>query len=830
MSGQVGNREGAERGAWRQALLAGLLLTVLVVWVLRELWLPTTDQTIYPWGSDTLGHLIKVEYLQQEIAAGHLYPNLFPAWYNGIQLLRYYPPLPYYLLVAINGLVGDVLAAGHWFVVGTALIGALSFLAFARWVGWGPAVLGALLLALAPDNLRVALAEGNLPRSLATAFLPGLTYCQLCLLTGEGGRRHALIGAWLVTAVILSHAMMGAIFGVSLGLVAVTLFLLGRVPVYRLLRALGMLAVGLALAGVWLLPSLAGGISELSQEAMTEALAVFPLSVYLNPFLRQGDREILYVGLGLVGVLFLGLLRPAGRRPIPLTFFLVGMATVLISTPGFNALFQGLPAHQLFWPIRFLSFSGLALLVALVFQLQGVQTHPRGRLILLSVAVILLLDTAPSLHLVFRRPPPAPLLAIAQELRERPGWRVATLDFSRLGSPPSYLFTALGGREQVFGWAYQGARTATNVAALNGALEGGAWGYALGALDRLGADDLVVWLGDERLARFAALLPTAGFSRVRSEQELALYHRDGGPRAFRVQADALGIGPGARNFATIFPGLEIATSPRVDDYDPAYLAHFRLLVLSRFSWRDQGRAEAIIRAYAGQGGEVLIDLSGTPDDPLAREPRFLNVYGERVRFSGEPIEINVDGERRRLLPFASRPWQAIVPQGELDSPVTLDYHGVSGTVLGFARYGSGRVWFVGLNLPYHTLLTQDPVGLAILSRVMTVPAGRSPSLFSVPLDHYQADRDGYRFDYTLAEEGDLIVPVADHGGSEIRVDGQVVASHSLDNLVGFTAPAGTHRVEIVFRPTAIYGQGALLSLVGVVVGGVGLLFWKRGAP
>lgn len=826
MSGPVGNNEGHDRWTWPQTFLAGLLLTVLVLAALRDLWLPTADQAIYPWGSDTLGHLIKVEYLQQEIAAGHLYPNLFPAWYNGIQLLRYYPPLPYYVLVALNRVIRDILITGHWFVILTALVGALSLLAFARWVGWGPAILGAFLFALSPDNLRVALAEGNLPRALATAFLPGLTYCLLCLLTGEGGRRHALIGALLVTAVILSHAMMGAIFGVSLGLVAVTLFFIGRVPFSRLVRALGTLAVGLALAGVWLLPSLSGGISELSQEAMTEALAVFPLSVYLNPFLRQSDLEILYVGLGLVGVLFLGLLRPAGRRPIPLTFLLVGMVTVLISTPGFNDLFQGLPAHQLFWPIRFLSFSGLALLVALVFQLQGLQAHPRGRLILLLVALILLLDTAPSLRLVFRRPPPAPLLAIAQELQARPGWRVATLDFSRLGSSPSYLFTAQGGREQVFGWAYQGARTATNVAALNGALESGAWGYALGALDLLGADDLVLLKRDYRLAQFAGILPEAGFSLVWSNSDLALYHRDGGPRAFRVQADALGIGPGAQNFAAVFPGLLIATSPRVDDYDLAYLARFRLLVLSRFTWRDQRRAEAIIRAYAEQGGDVLIDLSGTPDDPLAREPRFLDVYGERVRFSGEPIEINVDGEQRRLLPFAYRPWQAIVPQGELEAPVTLNYHGVIGTVLGFVHYGNGRVWFVGLNLPYHTLLTQDPVGLAILSRVMTVPAGRPPSLLSVPLDHYQADRDGYRFDYTLAEESDLIVPVADHGGTEIRLDGQPVESHSLYNLVGFTAPAGTHRVEIAFRPTPIYQQGMVVSLVGLITGLVGLIRWR----
>jgi uncharacterized membrane protein len=805
-----------------------VLVAVVVLLALRGLWWPATDGARYPWSSDTLGHLIKADYLQQEIAAGHWYPNLFPHWYNGVQMMRYYPPLPYYALVGINLLTRDMLMAGHVYIVLAALLGALACLLFARWVGWLPAASGALLFALAPDNLRVALAEGNLPRTLASALLPALTYCLLCVLRGEGRRRHLIAGGLLLTATILSHAMMGAIFGAGLGALAVLLFLLKGSSARSTLDALSVLVVGLLLSGVWLLPSLTGGISSLDQQAVTEALVIFPLTTYLNPVLRFENPEALYLGLALSVAVSLGLLHPAGRRPLPLSLFVIGVGTALISTPGFNDLFNGLPAHQLFWPIRFLSFSALALTLALIFQLPVWLKQRHGTFIVALFALGLMLDVTPSLRLAVRRPEPRDLAAISRELAGSQGWRVATLDFSRLGSAPTYLFTAQGGREQVFGWAYQGARTATNVAALNGALETGAAAYALTALDLLGADDVVVLESDARLAQFAPHLPERGYAEVWIGGGLSLYHREGGPRAIRVIAEVLGIGSGAQNVATLFPSMMLASSPYVDDLDPASLARFRTLVLSRFQWHDQSRAEALVREFAERGGEVVVDLNGAPDDSLAREPRFLDVYGERVRFAGERVTVVGEGVSQDLLPFAEPEWQTVVPQGDLHPALTFDYHGVQGLALGVMPIGSGRVWFVGLNLPYHTARTNDPVGLAMLQRLLKLPARQPAEFVTVPLRNYRADRDGYRFDLTLEAGGDLLIPVADHGGAEIRVDGQPVLNRSLYNLIGVTAPAGQHRIEIVFQPTPVYSVGVIVSLIGATLGGLGLYRWKGG--
>ena len=99
----------------------------------------------YPWGSDTLGHITKAEYLKQQIDDGILFPNLFTDWYLGHQILRYFPPLPYYLLVGLINLTGNSLAATNWFIALCALMGGLMCLPFRRWIGWTLATFGGIL-------------------------------------------------------------------------------------------------------------------------------------------------------------------------------------------------------------------------------------------------------------------------------------------------------------------------------------------------------------------------------------------------------------------------------------------------------------------------------------------------------------------------------------------------------------------------------------------------------------------------------------------------------------------------------------------------------------
>ena len=172
----------------RRVLWAALFITAISFLIYWDVLWPADPSLRYPWSYDSWGHLIKAEYLQEQIATGTWYPDIFPQWYNGQQMLRYYAPLPYYALVGLLPAAGDVFVAANWFLFIAALFGGLSMLLYARRYGPTFAMFGGVLLVLMPDNIRVAFAEGNLPRVFAAALLPAAFLCLLNVLTADRRR------------------------------------------------------------------------------------------------------------------------------------------------------------------------------------------------------------------------------------------------------------------------------------------------------------------------------------------------------------------------------------------------------------------------------------------------------------------------------------------------------------------------------------------------------------------------------------------------------------------------------------------------------------------
>jgi uncharacterized membrane protein len=145
-----------------------VVCAVLIYWPV----LSVASSTAIPWGSDTLGHVSRLDFLASSIQPGSSVPDIYPDWYLGMQLFRYYPPFTYYVLILIQMFTGQAVLAVNWFIVLCALVGGLSFLLFKKWIGWLPALGGGLIYLVLPDNVRVAFSEGNLPRVLASAFVP----------------------------------------------------------------------------------------------------------------------------------------------------------------------------------------------------------------------------------------------------------------------------------------------------------------------------------------------------------------------------------------------------------------------------------------------------------------------------------------------------------------------------------------------------------------------------------------------------------------------------------------------------------------------------------
>ncbi len=805
-------------------LLAAVAILAVTLVVYRQVIFPPDPAARYPWSSDTWGHLIKAEYLLEQVRQGHWYPDLFPYWYSGQQMLRYYAPLPYYILMALLVVTGDVFAAGNWTLFLAALAGGLSMLLFARWYGLGWATVGGVLLVLLPDNLRVAFAEGNLPRILAAALLPAAFFCLLDILSSQRPRMFSFLGlAVLVSLIVLSHAMMGAIFSVCMLLFVLVYWVLARASFGSVRRAvLGVLA-GVLLSGWWLLPSLTGGITDLNAEAASEALASFPWSVSFNPALRASNREAFYVGASFL--LALGLMLAWWRRldALSRTLLVIGSITLLVSSTLLNDIYNSLPFHQLFWPLRFMSFAGFVLVLASVallrtaWQASGPRRESAGRFLALGLVLVMALDFWQSVPLAHTREAPQETEQVASMLRDSPGWRVAVADLSRLGSAPSYLFTAVGGREQVYGWAYQGAATAPLLAMVNQAMEKGFTAYAVDRLQRLGADDVVV-LNGLPLPGFRQGLEDAGYRRSFRGQQMDVYHRDGVPRAYRANATILAIGTGGQNLSLLFPGVLAASSPTLDSYDLEFLARFDTLVLAGFDWRSRARAEEMVKELAARGKRVIIDLTGTPLDSLSRTPRFLDVYGEPVLLSSPPLLLLDDGPER-LQPFdpAYDPWLAFVPQGLDSRELGFQVQSVRGTVIGTRRTGEGQVTFLGLNLVFHAVLTHDPLAIQIVEGLLGVPASQAPPLEWLPMRDYSASQSGYRFSLDVPGDGYYLLPLARHAGTAVYVDGQPVPSVAVEALALVRLPAGQHQVEVRSLRTSIYRAGVAATGLGLVV-------------
>ncbi|MGW8226912.1 MAG: 6-pyruvoyl-tetrahydropterin synthase-related protein, partial [Anaerolineales bacterium] len=240
---------------------------------------------------------------------------------------------------------------------------------------------------------------------------------------------------------------------------------------------------------------------------------------------------------------------------------------------------------------------------------------------------------------------------------------------------------------------------------------------------------------------------------------------------------------------------------------------------SGFDWHNRQQAEQLVEQVARQGVRVIVDLTGVKSDPLARIPRFLDVWGEQAIIRPEPVQVFTSGKQFNLEGFNqySNLWYSHMLQGLDQEFWSFEYLGEKATLVGCKAYGSGKVWFVGLNLPFHAVQTRDPVAIQLLSLLLQTEPEISGGYTQVPLVDYQSGGDGHHFSYYLEAPQTLFVPIANHEGTFVLVDGVPTQTYSYEQLLAFEAPSGAHTVQVGLRKTSTHTIGKLIS-------GLGLLF------
>ncbi|NLX03397.1 MAG: hypothetical protein GXY40_12860 [Syntrophomonadaceae bacterium] len=804
-----------------QIALAILVISGVAIWAYWPLLSPGSPH-LFQYGSDTWCHLLKAKFLSQQLQIGDYYPHFFSYWQNGIEPFRYWAPLPYMILALINLLVGNIFASTDYYIVGCAIIGGLSWLVFRNRIGLLPAVLGGVIWVFWIDNLNVAFTSGNYPRLMAIALLPLLIEFFSRTVENKGNRvKCFLITLVLIHIIVLCHAMIAAVYCVALMVFAIIRWLAGDISFKGLINGGIALAVGVLTSCWWLLPSLTGGGSGFSSESMSGNIIFVPFNISLNPAFRYSEFYWGICLLAVIPILLFGWRQLTGWVKCLL---ITGFLMFLLTIPPMQPIHAIFPLHTLLWPVRFSSFWSVAFIISvfsLTTSISSFTTAKYKKLATIGIVIIaflvMSLDSYGSLRLLIScRQPLEPLVANVESIRKTPGWKVATLDLSKLGSSPSYLLAEVAGREQVFGWAWQGAKTAQNLMLINMALENEWYPYVFQRLSYMGTTDLMTFQDAiKNTGMFEKQANQAGFKQEMVSGALQHWHGIDYPYLTEYQKQGLAVGKHASIFAMQFPTLEIGSSPRIDDYSLQQLQEYKTLVLSGTAWASETRAEKLIVQYARSGGRVLVDLTGFHNDVMSRQTKFLGVYGEPVALTHR-ISYKSNAESGELRSFAQKEWRCIIPQGLDGIDIAFEHYGNDAALLGHKMVAPNiPVYFLGANLGYHGFLTHDPIVARILQDILQISPDFQAPEFCYIRD-YCSSTQGCTMTYNTDRQLQSIIPVAALDGMKVNVDGKPVSTNICENLILAILPPGEHQIELELQKAPVYYWGQWLSLLSII--------------
>lgn len=698
----------------------------------------------YPLGLDIYGHLFKADLLYHEILKGNFYPLFTQYWYNGVQPFRYWPPMTYYFMSVLQFIGGgDVMQAYLGFVWAAFTIGGTGWVLFCRKMG--RPVLGAflgLMWFMFPDNLRVLFGEGNLPRVFITMLLPYIFYCMWQFVCYQRKKMIFPLVLLMLTA-IFSHLMISAMIGVA-SAVFLFIYALANRRWKESVQAISAMLFSFAVAGIWVFPSLVGGLTSMSSDGSSALMASLStkLSVSLNPFLRQsGNVTDLYFGLSIALIALIGVFL-SNRKSLP------GFCTLLIvimgTTTALNPLIKLLPLSQLFWGRRF------APIAYAVFVIAVIEWRNLKRPILIFMCAAILADCIPSFNLEgydAKMNVPATIGSISETMddclftqaKEITRQRVSLMDLGILGPLPSYAFGTMDKKTQyIFGWAWQGAATANNIAYLNESLEKENYLYMFDRNLELGADTVLIdrqrLTGDADRTALVSAAERVGYE-ITGETDRTILFSYPVSSAFGVitKYSGLAIGTTAALVPGILPSFHPGDKQEIDSYTVKELEQYDSIYLSGFFYNSKKDAEKLVREVAADGVKVYVDMSRIPADPLTNQMTFLGISAQPITFYDSYPELITDTATTTAIPFADgyEAWNTVYLTG-LEEPD--GYAWFENTKLNFVGTDSTKnITFLGFNLLFHAYTAGDPEVKALFNSLMELDTYKLPERSVVPL-------------------------------------------------------------------------------------------------
>lgn len=717
-----------------------LAISVLVV-------LAVSWSGVYPSGSDTMYHVYRGNFVYESILAGNWWPQLDPMWYNGVELLRYWAPLPAYFMAFCQLLAGGDPLDGYLIFVGLiCFLGALPWLyiGFRTARPWLGGVMGALWFFI-PNNLLALFVEGNLARSVSMIFLP--LFFHSCHSYIERPRTGSLLGA-TVSFMLISLCHLG--YGGMTALGALLYFGAAAVILRRkgvILPLIEGIVVGFLVLGIWIYPSLMGGVAAVDS---SEVMAGFfqNLGLTLNPLERYVSAgSYFYFGLSAFVIAVAGIFL-SKRETMP--DFWAGLILCICTSTSMYPVLRVLPGSQYLWMLRFIS-------IAVVMILYGyLRWDTLRRPLSLLFLAALLIDVVPSLPLIrgtrsgelaekrLNTAQEETLIKAAKEVTEQ---RMTLIDMGSMGATGAWLVSAWDKSVPgTFGAGWQAADTGPNISKLERSVQEGNYRYLFDRSRQLGSDTVLLFSGAAEqsgrpVEEIDAAAEAVGYRLMEAGEYSRLYHLDAAGTwgtVSRSRGIALGLGNGTDitklGICRSFPVLEEADTDNLNDYTFEELSQYEIIYLVGFSYDDRASAEELILRLSEAGVHIVISADGIPEDRKTHNQSFLGVICNKISFSNGYPELNtIDGLLNTdLFPPDHTEWDTVYLEGldEVwgsvdDGNLLLDFYGT---------VKNENIVVIGLNLTYFLSLTQDPSVERLLSHAMDLSPLELPEREIVPLE------------------------------------------------------------------------------------------------
>lgn len=783
--------------------------------------------------TDTFGHLFKINYLYRSLREGVAYPVYTEYWYNGIELFRYWPPLAYYAVALLQFLTaGSVINAFYLFAGAVYLLNMLGWLAIGkRESRLGIAFLMGNLYFFCPDNIRIFMAEGNIPRIFITSLLPFAFLYTWEVLHYKNTKKLVSLAVvvWLITT---SHYMIAAMTGISIFIFCAVYSVMNREWREWILVTVDLVFAYLS-AGIFLLPGLTGGgLTSQNSEASVATINQWAQEAVksLDPFYRSGEGYMrsFYFGLSVFVIVVLGIIAANKKTGAG---FITSLFIFVSTTTTASTVVRLLPMSQVFWMQRFVPMA----MCLCFFSILLWKKLKKSAIILFTIGVVfdglltfsLLTETREqSVEEIVEQDMSQYLLSEAMEVTRN---RLGILDNSTWGAVPSYYLSRNMDENSVpysFGWAYQGAETIDNIVNINQAAQNGFYEYVFDRFLELGDDTVLVdkkLIPQDAAEQVQKAAEQVGYTLYRENDRVWLYRIEEAEGAFGIikQYRNLAIGEHAQVICYVYPQFGYGNSNVLEDYTVEELAQYEKIYLSGFTYRDKDTAEELLTDVAGRGVEIYIDMQHIPTNKLSGKAEFMGVYAQFVAFTEKFPILSTNNGSQFKLDFSTAGydvWNTVYLSGA-DENVKAAYYDDVTSLSYVAQNGNPNITFLGFNAVYYYHENKMPELLTFLNEVFEETPGQICKSEIVPIEvTYKAKN------VTIESPKDNVNTGVANLDCFVLSDGQEKTSQN--HLL--TVDAGTTVYDVEYTD---FVPGAVVSLVGIAGS---IIYWivllkQRGA-